>query len=144
MKCLSVEVGIRSRKGLGYSGSFVPSLEVNHLSRWHLLVRFFAERSHLVSLEHFRLAWLTGRINKERPCQKYKAFLLPYLVCRCWGLLLIPGFLGPELGVGKEEDGREERHWTVVIRMPRTASSVGIMLEIKQIIVKGHDLPVMC
>jgi hypothetical protein len=28
--------------------------------------------------------------------------------------------------------------------MPRTASSVGIMLEIKQIIVKGHDLPVMC
>lgn len=46
--------------------------------------------------------------------------------------------------MGKEEDGREERHWTVVIRMPRTASSVGIMLEIKQIIVKGHDRSHRC
>lgn len=82
-----------------------------------------------------------GGINNGAPCQKYKAFLLPNFVCKCQGLSAIPRALGPELGaaLGTRERRKMEGKGPIgqLIKVQRKDSFLGIMLEMKRIIVYG-------
>lgn len=101
-------------------------------------VPFPEEKNHLASLEHLRLAWLMGRIDRGHPAKGTKHLFSI--------LFASVGVCGSFLEQGSALGTRERR------KMEGTGSSgqfikiemkdyfLGIVLEMKGIIVLGQDL----